>query len=207
MRGLHLKKRRFMPFLAYTVCALCIFSAAALVFMSSAYTALAEAGVSSLARSALYSAINSVSENRDFLSLTEIFEDEGNIRGLSLNSAKANKIASLFASEANAVLSKEEYSVFSIPVGNLTGIPLLSGRGFKIPLRIVPLGSIDATVKSDFSDAGINQTKHSVYIDAKVTLRLMAPFSDKVTSLSVTIPLSETVIAGDIPFFYAPGIK
>ncbi|MBR6720165.1 MAG: sporulation protein YunB [Clostridia bacterium] len=205
MKRLNLKKRRFLPFITLSLITVFIFITLSAVFMSSAFSVLAESGASNIARAALYEALNSVSESEDFSDLSVILRENGKICGISLNSAKVNKITSSFASKANSTLAKDDYSVFNLPLGNLTGIPLLSGRGMKIPLRIVQLGSIDATVSSEFSSAGINQTKHSVYINAKVSLRLMAPFSDKVTETEMLLPLSETVIAGEIPSLYASG--
>lgn len=175
--------------------------------LSPAFYEIAESLCSNHACSVLYSAIRKISESENFTDLTEISLHEDKITGISLNSAKANRILSDFAATANAMLSSEEYSVFSVPLGNLTGVPLLSGRGSKVPLRVIPMGNTDASIISDFSEAGINQTKHSVYIKARIKLRLMAPFSDKITETETTLPLAETVIVGDIPSLYAAGIK
>lgn len=146
-----------------------------------------------------------VSESEDFCSLSDIKETEGKITSISLNTKNANKIRAVLAEKINSMLSEEKHSTFHIPVGNLTGNPLFSGRGFEIPIRIIPLGSIDADICSELTDAGINQTKHSVYIKTSAKVSLMTPFSSAVTETKTNIPLTETVIVGDIPHLYAGG--
>ena len=203
MRRLHFRKRKFSLFTAtffpLLLFPLLFFSIA----LSPAFANLATAGVENYTRSILYSAVNSVSESEDFSSLSDIKEQNGKITSISLDAKSANRIRSLIASSLNSALAKEEYYEFSIPVGNLTTIPILSGRGFKIPLKIVPLGSVDADIVSDFSDAGINQTKHSVYVKVSAKMRLMSPFSSSVTETETKVPLTETVIVGDIPRLYS----
>ena len=46
----------------------------------------------------------------------------------------------------------------SIPVGSLTGSPLLAGRGPRISVRMESVGSSAARFENQFESAGINQT-------------------------------------------------
>lgn len=106
----------------------------------------------------------------------------------------------------NRRLADRDTAVFSIPLGNLTGIALLSGRGPAIFLHIVPLGSATAQVVSSFRDAGINQTEHTVSLNVCTTVRLMPPFSATVSAETV-LPLSSEVIIGTIPTVYADSTR
>ncbi len=207
MRRLYLRKRKFLPFAAAFVLSLALPVMFLCIALSPVFNNLATAGCENHTRAVLYSAVYSVSENEDFSAISETNEQNGKITSISLNAKNTNRIRTLIATKINTLLADEDYSTFSVPVGNLTGIPLLSGRGFKIPLKIVPLGSADADIVSDFSDAGINQTRHSVYVKASVKVRLMTPFSSSVTETTTKIPLTETVIVGDIPHLYAGGSK
>ena len=184
-----------------------IFSAFLFISFSPAFFTVAKSACGNQVRSLLYSAVLSVSESEDFSSLADIKEVNGKITSISLNTKSTNKIRAALAEKINSNLSDEKHSTFHIPVGNLTKIPLLSGRGLKIPVRIIPLGSIDADICSELTDAGINQTKHSVYIKASAKVSLMTPFSSAVTETETSIPLTETVIVGDIPSLYAGGLK
>lgn len=177
------------------------------MLFSPVFNSLAKAGAINSGLDILYSSIAAVAERKDFSEVTVISRHGNKISGISLNSGKANRILADFASTVNSALSGGEYPTFYIPVGNLTKIPLLSGRGLKIPIKTVCLGGVDAKIISDFSGAGINQTKHSVYIKAKLSIRLMYPFSEDVTEAEALIPISETVIVGDTPSYFIPYTK
>ena len=207
MRRLSMKKRRLLFPVLFFAIPLLLPAGFYCLTTSPAFMLLAESGCKNHTESAMYNAVLAVSEKEDFSNLAEIMISDEKITGITLNSEKVNRIRSLFAEKANALFSGNEYSEFSIPIGNLTGIPLLSGRGFKIPLRTIPLGGVEADIFSDLCDAGINQTKHSVYIKAKATVKLMYPFSSTISVSETTIPLSETVITGEIPDFFASGEK
>ena len=203
MKKLHLRKRKFSLFASVFILAAILPLIILPIAVSPVFFNLATAGCENFARNALYSAVYSVSESENFSALSQINEQNGKITSISLNAKSANKIHSLIATKLNSELSKEDYQTFSIPLGNLTGIPLFSGRGFNIPLKIVPLGAADTDIVSDFSDAGINQTKHSVYVTVSAKLKLMTPFTSSVTEVTTKVPLTETVIVGDTPHLYA----
>ena len=207
MRKLTLKRRRYSSAIYLVLCLILLLFVFFRITVSPVFMSLAKAGGENHIRTVLYSAILSISEKENCKDLAKIIRENGKITGITFDSESANKIRSHLATEVNHLLSKEEYSTFTIPVGNITGIPLLSGRGMKIPIKIVPLGSMDADIVSDFSEAGINQTKHSVYIKIKAGVSLMSPFSSAKTETETTVPLAETIIVGENPHLYASGIK
>ena len=207
LRALIMKKRKFKLFIAFFVLSVIFAFTLSIMLFSPVFNSLAESGALNSGRNILYSSIALVSKEEDFSDVTLISRQDDKITGISLNSGKANRILSSFATTVNASLSGEEYSTFYIPVGNLTKIHILSGRGFKIPIKTVYLGGVDAKIVSDFSDAGINQTRHSVYISAKLSLRLMSPFSEDIKEAEALIPISETVIVGETPSYLIPYTK
>lgn len=131
-------------------------------------------------------------------------DSNGRITGITTDSDKINRLQALYIKNVLSSMSDRKKAVISIPLGNLTGSIFLSGRGPLIHLYIVPLGSAEADIESVFSSAGINQTKHTLYINAKISVRALFPFTTEATS-EVKIPVSETVIVGDVPAFYAEG--
>ena len=56
-----------------------------------------------------------------------------------------------------------------MPLGTITGIPMLSGVGPKITMKFTPVGAVLSDFDSEFVAAGINQTVH------RVKLRLTDP--------------------------------
>ena len=103
------------------------------------------------------------------------------------------------------LLDDEIYSIeddaIGIPVGNLTGIQLLGGRGPEIPVKIVAVSSSDADFQGEFLDAGINQTIHRIMMDVSLELIILLPsITDRVTT---EVCVAETVLLGPVPNSYA----
>ncbi len=202
MRRLRLKRRRFLPFIILLSLLLIFTLLFFYITLSPVYFELAASGCKNHTSSLIYKSILDLPES-DFNDLTEIFEDNGKIRSISLNSGKANRIRSFVADSINSLFKDKNYATYKVPLGNLFKLPLLSGRGPLIHIRIVPLGSFEADILSEFSEAGINQTKHSVYIEAKAKVRLISPFYGTEHTVTTKVPLTETVIVGDVPTLYA----
>ena len=99
-------------------------------------------------------------------------------------------------------LNDASAATIRIPLGNATGMDLLYGRGPKIPLRMIPLGSANADFVSVFTNAGINQTRHQVVIEAEVELSVLAPGSETTLTVSSQISVAETVLIGNVPDSY-----
>jgi len=79
---------------------------------------------------------------------------------------------------------------------------LFAAGGPKINVRVIPTGSVETDFESEFVSAGINQTRHRIYLEVKTTVGIVVPFTDKKTEITTRIPVAETVIIGDVPEFY-----
>ena len=90
----------------------------------------------------------------------------------------------------------------SIPVGNLTGIHILSGKGFHLPIEVISVGSVHGNYRHTFSDAGINQTRHQILLELTVTADILLPGETLTTEVTTEIPVAETVIVGQVPDTY-----
>ena len=86
-----------------------------------------------------------------------------------------------------------------IPLGTLFSSNLFIGRGPNIKIRVNPVGSFSAKTRSEFSSAGINQTKHTVCVNIKAELCVALPFGNINTSVESDVVIAETVIVGTVP--------
>lgn len=130
------------------------------------------------------------------------YNNEGKIVGINANIIQMNKLSSGIASKIQERLSNLEKVDVEIPFARLIGVNVFSGYGPSVKVKVVPFGNIVTDFKTDFVSEGINQTRHTIYIDIASTVTIIAPFNvDSVTATS-TITVAETVIVGDIPDTY-----
>lgn len=87
----------------------------------------------------------------------------------------------------------------SIPLGTLTGIELLSGRGPGIPVKVLTIGQAESSFENVFSSAGINQTRHQIMLNLTVTASVLMPGVTTQTDITTQICVAETVIVGNVP--------
>lgn len=129
-------------------------------------------------------------------------DNEGRIAMVRSNMAAVNRLQSqildLILSRIDQVSARE----LSIPVGSLTGSPLLAGRGPRISVRMESVGSSSARFENQFESAGINQTKHRIVLRIDVYVSILLPGYSAVTQVSNEITVAETVIVGEVPDTY-----
>ena len=90
----------------------------------------------------------------------------------------------------------------SIPLGSLTGASLLAGRGPLVSVRMQSVGSSTAHLENRFVSAGINQTKHQIFLDVDVSVAILLPGFSTATQVSNAFTVAETVIVGTVPETY-----
>lgn len=93
-----------------------------------------------------------------------------------------------------------------LPLGSISKIPFLYGRGPSITIRALPADSVTAEVGSEFVSAGINQTLYRVVLTLQSEVRLLLP-GGAVHNLTLQnkVCVSETLIVGQVPDLYPYG--
>ena len=147
---------------------------------------------------------NSLSaEYDDFISLQR--DNNGKITAIHTNTAAVNKFKSGIVGELeNTSLNMHDGYVY-IPFGSVLGIPVFSASGPKLRFKVYPIGKTEIDFTSDFSDAGINQVCHSLYMDVSVTFSITNSFLTHDETVKTSVLIGETVIVGDVPEFYGNG--
>lgn len=129
-------------------------------------------------------------------------DDSGRITAISSNMAEFNRLQCLIDSEILEKLSEVSTSTISIPVGTLSGVALLSGRGPSLDVRMQSVGSSVSRFENEFTSAGINQTKHRVVLYVDVGMSVLLPGFRTATQVSGAYVVAETVIVGSVPESY-----
>ncbi|KYH32327.1 sporulation protein YunB [Neomoorella mulderi] len=99
-------------------------------------------------------------------------------------------------------LAKLKGKTYYLPLGQVLGLKLLAAYGPPVPLRFIPLGTVNVNVGDTFEAAGINQTRHRIYLQVESEVQVVAPFSREQVKVASTIPVAEAIIVGPVPQTY-----
>lgn len=121
---------------------------------------------------------------------------------ISSNVIVINEIISDIAIKIQEELNKVENSKFKISMGSFTGSRVLSGRGPQMEVKMSTIGNLDTDLRSEFSDAGINQTLHKIYLQVECQVIILTPFDTIEEKIANQVLLSEAVIVGTTPSTY-----
>ncbi|MDP4552414.1 sporulation protein YunB [Alkalihalobacillus macyae] len=97
---------------------------------------------------------------------------------------------------------KQKGIVYSIPLGMATNNVLLSNFGPRIPVRFEMIGDVISNIDTKVKETGINNTYLEVYINIKVEMNVIIPFSTKNTEVSNSVKIGDLFIQGDVPYYY-----
>lgn len=198
------KKRKTIAFFTYIFVIFAFFT----IYLSLVVTPLlirtSEAQMKMLANKSMdYAITEAMSSFVTYDDLIKINRDTlGNISTMQANTVKANNISRMITQVALSHLIKLGKEPLKINVGAFTGINLFSGLGPKISINVFPYGDITCNFSSVFTQAGINQTQHRIYINVKAVIRVVFPIKTvEVKSLS-DVMICEGIIIGEIPETY-----
>lgn len=134
--------------------------------------------------------------------LVELQRDSaGNVTAVSANVTAVNSLAAEVLSRTIRQTQEDTLTV-RIPLTNLVGSTLLMNRGPAITVQVTMLSSSTAGFRSELTGAGINQTRHQLFLDMDVQLSFLLPWRDMDASVQTQVLVSETVIVGQVPDTY-----
>lgn len=126
-------------------------------------------------------------------------DKDGNIVMIKADTLKMNKIACDVALESQNQLKNIGEVGLKLPLGYILKNNLLAFFGPDITVKMKPVGYIETKYLSDFESAGINQTRHKIYVQVKTNMRIIIPFNSKDIEVKNEVPISETIIVGKVP--------
>lgn len=129
-------------------------------------------------------------------------DDGGRVTMLQANAVRMNELATATALRAQEKLESAESQSVEIPLGAALGIPFLSALGPKVPVKIVPVSAVNASFSTEFESAGINQTRHKIFLSLQVSVRLVIPSGAKKVSIAGQALIAEAIIVGQVPQSY-----
>ena len=126
-------------------------------------------------------------------------DTEGNITMLRADTVKLNYLASKMALACNDKIAELNNLGLEVPLGYMTENLVFHNIGPKVDIKMNQIGSITKNYESIFESAGINQTRHKIYLNIELKLNVVLPLRSEEVEIFCQIPISETIIVGKIP--------
>ena len=136
----------------------------------------------------------------DLVSVTR--NERGEIIAVSANALKINQIARDTASISQANLKNLSLNGIPVPLGALSGVEALAGIGPSVNFKIIPVSSVTCDFSSEFKSVGINQIKHSIYLNVIADISIVMPSRTQNFDVITDILVGEFIIVGSIPDTY-----
>jgi len=116
------------------------------------------------------------------------------------------QLVNLLQSELMLLINERIWNIemqeISIPIGNLSGMQLFMGRGPRIPIRLLPAGDAEVEMLHNFTSAGINQTRHQIWLEITTNIEIIIPTGNSHVQIATQVPIAETIIVGSVPETY-----
>ena len=124
---------------------------------------------------------------------------DGRITALKTNMSEVNRLKTDTLNLINDEILALDTADIGIRTGSIFFPEVFSGRGILLPVEILAIRNSEATIHSDFSEAGINQTLHqlNMYISVDVTVLVLGKTES--FTISSQVMVAETVIVGQVP--------
>ncbi len=163
---------------------------------------LTEAELQNLTVGLMYEAVSGeVSDlGSEYWKLFRVETDEhGRVTVVQPDTPAINDLAARATAAVQEAVEGLQGVTVSIPLGRALGSRLLGGYGPKIHVKVYPLVVQDVRIWDVFESAGINQTRHRIYLRVTLRARTAIPFLYSEITVENDFPVAEAVIVGPVP--------
>lgn len=149
---------------------------------------------------------NTVKEHTFDGEYIKVTYSDGKIASVGTDAAILNKLQSELISEISGKISDmSEYKV-AVSFSNIFDDEVIFGKtALSIDATVLPVYSVTGNIRTEFSDAGINQTRYSVILSINVDVSAVILISTIDVKSAYEICIAEMVIVGDVPSVYFYG--
>ncbi len=162
-----------------------------------------EAVITDLVLTTINEELDTAEEQIEYSDLVEVsYSETGRVTSVKSNTPLINRLKTDLVTVINETLKENRTDTTYLSLGTLIGIPFLQGSGPAVEMRSEPKGYANAVFVSEFTDAGINQTRHRIVMKTTVTAVSFIPLYTVETNVSTDFLIAETIIVGEIPESY-----
>lgn len=190
--------------LLFLLAMLCLFLAAVSVFLKDLSSQIAVSDASDIVTVQINNAIAEIMAEQDYSGDYFVnFEKNtaGEVTAISSNMARINALSAEILHRVVGATGNRTIEI-GVPVGNLTGISLLMGRGPNVPVQIIVLTSSRVEFNNSIVTAGINQTKHQINLEVIVDIDILVPWGTESAQVVTEILIADTIVVGQVPDTY-----
>ncbi|MFP4017147.1 MAG: sporulation protein YunB, partial [Halanaerobiales bacterium] len=157
-----------------------------------AFFNLAEVKVKNIANQAINQAVAKEVENIDYQDIIKyVYNEQGEVVLMQPDIKSINTFTTSMSLAIQQELEKVSREVVKIPLTRILGVDILAGYGPDLDMQIVPAGfTVPPEVNDSFSAAGINQTRHKIYLMVAVDFKMIVPFSSKNVEVIAEVPVT-----------------
>ncbi|MFI3226761.1 MAG: sporulation protein YunB [Clostridia bacterium] len=143
-----------------------------------------------------------MTENADLYKNIATLSSTNEVSAVTTDTYKINAI------KANIMLATEQtfneivIDEVQIPIGVIYNNMYLFGKGWSVPVKMIPMSTVNVDFASTFEGVGINQSLHKIIMECSVDLKVMTPYDTVDFVVTHSIAISETLILGDVPNSY-----
>ncbi|MBR4286945.1 MAG: hypothetical protein IKT55_04495 [Clostridia bacterium] len=127
---------------------------------------------------------------------------DGTIAAVTLNSSYINGYKADLSDRCSDRLADFDKMSVPVPLSSIIGLAFFDNPIFNIDVTATIYGFAVTDVTSKFESAGINQTRHTIYLDVKASAHAYMGLVHLNESVDETIILVETIIVGEVPQSY-----
>ncbi len=199
------KKRKMLPIIL-TVALLLV--ASVFLYLRLAVTpiikTIAEDEIRALTVTTMSNSVTDVlNDTPTYLDMVAItYDNDNSISSIKIKSSVINEIVQKITVASQTNLSKVGQQGISIPLGSLSGIMFFSGKGPEVNVQVIPVGAVSAQLCSEFTEVGINQTNHRIYLKLSAKVNIILPGANNTVDVITDVPVIDSIIVGKVPQTY-----
>ncbi|MFT8319130.1 MAG: sporulation protein YunB [Sporolactobacillus sp.] len=96
-----------------------------------------------------------------------------------------------------------EAVIADIPLGQILNNALLSNYGPRVPVAMEVVSNVQADLHESYKNVGINTIVMMIYLDVKVKVDVIVPFTMKSKTITQHISLGSKVLPLNVPYYYS----
>ena len=124
---------------------------------------------------------------------------QGRLLALRTDMNQLNRLRNETLEIINRRITQSGESELGVPLGSVLLPALFSGKGPRLPVRVLTVSNCDAEFSSSFQEAGINQTLHRITMQVTMNITLLTPAGTQTVCVDSGVVVAETILIGQVP--------